>query len=743
MSRMRERLRTTLFLVTLAASCLASQATASAATRLVVGGSVQQVYVTGARPGEKLALVDRRGATIAELAAGSLGGQVFRNLKPGPGYRVRPAAGGPASRAVTVLPDRSAPPSTKIYEQHIPTSGYGYLTTRDGTKLAIDVRLPGGPGPYPTLIEYSGYGYADPAGAQNGISPIATLLGFAVVDVNMRGTGCSGGAFSFFEALQNLDGYDVVETVAHQPWVLHHKVGMIGVSYGGISQLFVAATDPPALAAIAPLSVIDDAATTLYPGGILNTGFGVPFAKGRDFDAEPASPGHGESWALQRIRAGDRTCRANQVLHTAAVNEVREVAANRYYIPSFANPLNPDTFVHKIHVPVFLACQWTDEQTGGHCPELAEHFTGTRLKWFAFTNGAHIDSLDPATAVRWYDFLSLFVANRLPDLAPGLRALAPLLYQLTMGIPGVQFPADPIEDEPDYASALAAFEAEPQVRILFDNGAGSSTPGAPVAGFEQSFSSFPIPGTNAESWYLGAAGRLGATPPGTRGVDEFTWSPKARPLTDFTGNTGAGGLWGATPNYHWTQNPAGTAVAYITAPLQSNTVVIGAGALHAWIEATTPDVDLQVTISEVRPDGNETFVQSGWLDASERKLDAAQSTLLEPVLSERKADAKPLPKDRFTEVIVPLYYEGHVYRAGSRIRITISAPGGDQPTWAFSDLTPNGRATVKLARSPSMASRIILPVVSGVAVPTGYPPCPGLRGEPCRRYVPLVNKTVS
>ena len=94
-----------------------------------------------------------------------------------------------------------------------------------------------------------------------------TLLGFAVVDVNMRGTGCSGGAFDYFEPLQSLDGYDVIETVAHQPWVLHHRVGMIGISYGGISQLFVAATDPPDLAAIAPLSVIDNTATTLYPGG--------------------------------------------------------------------------------------------------------------------------------------------------------------------------------------------------------------------------------------------------------------------------------------------------------------------------------------------------------------------------------------------------------------------------------------------------------------------------------------------
>ncbi|HUJ34189.1 MAG TPA: hypothetical protein VLW51_03195 [Solirubrobacteraceae bacterium] len=39
-------------------------------------------------------------------------------------------------------------------------------------------------------------------------------------------------------------------------------------------------------------------------------------------------------------------------------------------------------------------------------------------------------------------------------------------------------------------------------------------------------------------------------------------------------------------------------------------------------------------------------MQSGWIDASERKLDAAHSTLLEPVLSERKADAGPLPKGR-------------------------------------------------------------------------------------------------
>ena len=191
-------------------------------------------------------------------------------------------------------------------------------------------------------------------------------------------------------------------------------------------------------------------------------------------------------------------------------------------------------------------------------------------------------------------------------------------------------------------------------------------PGAPYPAFEQSFARFPIPGTQARSWYLGSAGGLGNAPPTTARADRFTWKPAARPKTDFSGDTagGTGGLWTATPTYHWDQSPSGTAASYITPKLTSNTVVIGAGAVHLWLKASAPSVDLQVTVSEVRPDGKETFVQSGWLRANERALDPSQSTLLEPVPSLRAADVSPLPRGRFTEVTVPLYYEGHAYREG-------------------------------------------------------------------------------
>jgi hypothetical protein len=54
--------------------------------------------------------------------------------------------------------------------------------------------------------------------------------------------------------------------------------------------------------------------------------------------------------------------------------------------------------------------------------------------------------------------------------------------------------------------------------------------------------------------------------------------------------------------------------------------------------------------------------------ADERKLATThnnmldqKSTLLEPILSRRASDVQPMPKGRFVEVVIPLYYEGHVY----------------------------------------------------------------------------------
>ena len=773
--------RAALFTLTICSVWLLAATSAFAFT---AQGSVEQVYITGLTPEAQVSLESSKGATVATQKADSLGGLLFREVKPGKNYRVSVSSTGETSGPITVHNGASAPWDPSIYNQSIPDNGYTYLTTRDGTQLSIDVHPPSSPAgepgvpssfhfptfpqpgvptpsytpPYPTIIEYSGYGYADPAGPENGIAVLANLMGFAVVDVNMRGTGCSGGAYDFFEQLQNLDGYDVIETIAHQPWVLHNKVGMLGISYGGISQLFTAQTQPAGLAAIAPLSVIDSTATTLYPGGILNTGFAVAWAEERQQNAEPAGPGHGQPWAYEQIQKGDQTCSANQALHGEAASLIGKIKANSTYNPAVADPLDPVSFVKKINVPTFMACQWEDEQTGGHCADLAQHFTGTSRKWFTFTNGAHIDSLDPYTYNRLYDFLELYVAKQPPILNSAVvHAAAPIIYQEAMGLPKtdlVTLPADPIQLQPTYESALAAFEALPQIRVLFDNGAGTSplgttTAGDPYPGFEQSFSKFPIPGTKARTWFLGANGSLGEQQPSAEGVDTYTSDANATPLNDFGPNTGSGGLWGNASQWewNWAQPPSGSAVSYVSAPLASDTTAVGGGAVHLWVRSSSPDVDLQATVSEVRPDGNETFVQNGWIRASERKLATnaknilkQKPTLLQPISTMLASDEQPMPAGEFVPVTIPLYFEGHAYRAGSRIRVTISAPNGTQPIWSFGQTEPAGAtATESIAFSTAMPSSLTLPIVPGVGIPTALPTCPSLRNEPFRAYQAYVN----
>src|SRR5947209_14783343 len=105
-------------------------------------GSVGQVYVTGLRSHQRMVLANQHGRRIATKRADSLGGLLFRNVRPGRGYRVRLLPHGLKSGPLRVFTTRSAPPSLRVYNQTIPSSGYGYLTTRDGTKLAIDVHTP-------------------------------------------------------------------------------------------------------------------------------------------------------------------------------------------------------------------------------------------------------------------------------------------------------------------------------------------------------------------------------------------------------------------------------------------------------------------------------------------------------------------------------------------------------------------------------------------------------------------------
>lgn len=667
---------------------------------------------------------------------------MMRYVPPGSGYTVRrvDSTATQPSKPVTVT-RITTKPDRKLYTDQKLNNGYGYMRMRDGTLLSYMVRLPGPPdkGPYPTLIEYSGYEPANPYefGGTTASIRIASLLGYATVGVNIRGTGCSGGAFQLWEDAQATDGYDVVETVAAQPWVKNNKVGLVGLSYPGNGALYAASTQPPSLAAVAVGGTYADGFRNLLrPSGIVNTGFARAWIQGREDEAEVG----GQAWTRRRLADGDATCRFNQRIRGQNLDLATLIDERPYYPEEFGlgDSFDITNLVDDIKVPSFIIATWQDEQVGGHLPTLIPNFTGTTKERFVLVNGGHAEMFaEPDAFLRWIEFLELYVKRQTPNLATA-QLIAPVIAQQVVGsaapLTQLQYPANRFAGK-TYAQALAAYEAEPPVRVLFENGAGV-TPGVaaglPQAAFAQDFAAYPMPGTTAARWYFGDDGTLSTSPPTASdddpAIDAYTSDPAARPRTSTTG----GGDWVQFPRYRWADPVAGKSLSYVSPPLEAATTMIGSGSVDLWLRSSAADTDLQVTLAEVRSDGKESYIQSGWLRASNRALDTARSTELQPLLTQREADAAPLPAGEFTKVRIEIYPFAHVFRPGSRVRLIITAPGGDRIAWSFDTLP--GTQDNEVARSVGMPSSVALPVVPGVSVPTGLPTCPGLRGQPCRTY---------
>ena len=82
---------------------------------------------------------------------------------------------------------------------------------------------------------------------------------------------------------------------------------------------------------------------------------------------------------------------------------------------------------------------------------------------------------------------------------------------------------------------------------------------------------------------------------------------------------------------------------------------------------------------------------------------------------------------------------GHVFRAGSRIRLSVETPGSNRARWRFL-LTDYGQEVLHaISHSSEHPSSVLLPVIPDAQPPEALPPCP-LRSQPCREYVEHANR---
>lgn len=562
---------------------------------------------------------------------------------------------------------------------------WGYLTVRDGVELAYEVVRPADGSAHPVLLTYDGYN----AGRSPDPGYAARYLprGYALVGVNVRGTGCSGGVFDFFQPSEGPDGFEAVEWIARQSWS-SGSVGMIGKSYPGITQLFVAEAQPPHLTAIAPGHYYADAYRDVaFPGGILN----YAFASLWSFIAQP---GPGFQAAPGDIASGDQTCARNLDKHArnARTNPFLQAQEHPYADALIANR-SPEPNFDRIEVPVYTALSWQDEQLSSRQSHSLNLFEELGIEYRAvLSNGDHNMYRTGAQLAELDRFLEAHVEKR-DELRDGTPVEAYL------DEPPVSIFWEQGGAQPRWRTTLPSWGEQAEPRFLYTRSGAKLSPEPPP------------PATAGSAQYAHSAA-------GSQGIANPRYASGSLP-----------------DNYLWEEMvPSDRAsVQFTSEPFAEDTVLLGSASADLWLSATAPNVDLQVTLTEIRPDGQEVYIQQGWLRTKQRALDEHASTTLLPVQTHQVEDVQPLSVDQPSLARVEIFPFGHVIRAGSRIRMWIEAPTVLPQLWGFAlDPTP---ARVDVWQTAAYPSKLALPVAEGIEIPEAakaQPACGQPIRQPCR-----------
>lgn len=621
---------------------------------------------------------------------------------------VLPASAAPAPSGNEPVCSRSNQYPLRHYCGYFPSS-------TDGVKLAWQVYLPDpakwGPGPYATVLDYSGYSPA--ATFYDGLGRTFVEQGYAVAGVNIRGTGCSGGAFDYFEPKEWKDGYDAVEFLAARSWSTG-DVAMVGKSYPGITPLFVAPQRPPHLRAIVPGAFFNDVYRDVaYPGGIQNT----VFAAGFSLISQPGNTLDAEQQGL--IDQQDPVCIQNQAEHATnpATNPFLSLQAHPYDDADPYQARGPYAMASKVQVPVLAELAWQDEELAARGIDYVNRLPKTTPWRAVLTNGDHGEYYDDFIKAEIFRFLSIYVKHQVPDGDP----CTPLQHGKGHG-KGEIVPPGPTPATDD---AVACYQAEPRVTVGNENGP------ARTPSWISHYPTWPV-ATAALRLNLHAGGVLDS---GAPVANEAATSYRYSPVVGSNSYGTLRGFQGDAPQDHdfWQDKPpAGTTASFTTPAFGTDTMLVGNASLDLWLSSTAPDTDLEAMITEIRPDGREQYVSKGWLRVSQRKLDPAQSTTLRPYQTHQLTDVEPLVPGTATPVRVEVFPFAQLFRAGTKLRITIEAPTLAPEIWGFAALPVP--AVNQVFTDAAHPSSLALPFV---AMPDGFvapaePACGTLRNQPCR-----------
>jgi uncharacterized protein len=564
----------------------------------------------------------------------------------------------------------------------------GYLTTTDGVRLRYSVLVPKSSGRFPVVINYSGYdpGALGGLAYREGDSAMSPSLdrallehGYAVMGVNARGSGCSEGEFDFLGPKYGEDGRDAVEFAAGQAWS-NGQVGMANWSWAGMSQIATAANRPPHLKAIAPGMVLGDPRLDSWaPGGVPAPAFindWRSFLHSRWEAIRRSAVDEHDEQCLQQI---DRNLQGEE--KNAITTEVMRHPLRDGWIE--ARQLRART--HLIQVPVLSMESFQDEAVTSREGYYQETLDPGQV-WMVQTNGGH----DLYESLAFRPALLAFFDHFLKGARNGFENRPHLeVWMDTVSAGGGSEHALYEAARPSWVLHRESIEVDvhPFELALGDNRQllpGGSTSHGPPDAYR-----YPVPGPGVDV-----------------GVSESAWGP-------------------LPPDWE------SGSVAYTSPPLQRDVLAYGSGSADLYVSSTSSDADLQVTLTQVRPDGQEVFIQRGWLRLSDRQVDPSVSTAVRPVLIDTPESIHALVPDIPVLARVELNKFAYLFGKGTQLRIWIDTPsfwGGYG--FAFWPLP----ATNHIWHDKDHPSRLVLGEISTTAPSPGQVPsssCVALK-EPCR-----------
>lgn len=271
-----------------------------------------------------------------------------------------------------------------------------FAPMRDRVKLAGNLYLPSGDGPFPCIVTRTPYGkdtmelFSDPRAARK-----YTKAGYAYLVQDTRGKGRSEGRYAGFTDDRN-DGYDTVEWMARQSWS-NGRVGVTGASAMGITANMTAIAGPPHLVAAFVVVAGND---TNFVGGVF---------KQRDM----GDWNRGQGVAEERIRS-----RAASYIQTA-LSVTGDVLHNARFI----------------HIPIYNYGGWYDLFSVGNVRnfqhlqnhgsrgargnqklEMGPFGHGEMAGDLAYPGGSEL--LGNRSEIRWFDYWLKGVDNGIMDEPP-------------------------------------------------------------------------------------------------------------------------------------------------------------------------------------------------------------------------------------------------------------------------------------------------------------------------------------